>query len=188
MTISNNHHSVSRRAALAGLSAAGAGLALAAAGTHVAAKATTGDMAAHPIVGLWQLDPGPNSPTGSKFDFFLVHSDGTYNEWGGLAVGVALGIWRPTGERTAELMHIYVDTDPTTKTETLGTATFRTKVQIDDTGNAYTADGDLDLRDDNGVPIVTLPAHWTAMRITFDHNPATGSTIPATPTAGTPTP
>ena len=187
MTIPNNHHSVSRRAALAGLSAAGAGLDLAAAGAHVAAQATTGDTAGHPMVGLWQLDPGPNPPTGSRFDFFLVHADGTYHEWGGLAVGSALGIWRPTGERTADLMLNYVDTDPTTKTETPGTATFRTKIQIDDAGNASTADGDLDLRDENGTLILTPPVHATATRITFDHNPATGSTIPATPGAGTPT-
>ena len=65
MMISNNHHSVSRRAALAGFSAAGAGLDLAAAGAHVAAQATTGDSAGHPMVGLWQLDPGPNPPRGA---------------------------------------------------------------------------------------------------------------------------
>jgi hypothetical protein len=143
-------------------------------------------MATHPIVGFWQLDPGPNPPTGHRFTFFHVHPDGTYHEWGGLAVGSALGIWRPTGERTADQMLIYLDTDPTAQTEALGSATFRMTVEVDATGNAYTAGGTLDLRDQDGTAIVTLPAHWTASRVTFDWNPATGSTL-ATPTASTPT-
>lgn len=185
MTASRMRNSVSRRTALAGLGAGGLGVALAAA-RPAAAQDAAAEMAKHPIVGFWQLDSGPNPPTGRRFDFLLIHADGTHNDWNGLAAGSALGIWRPTGERTADFLSIYLDTDPSTAAEAIGTATFRMTITVDDTGDAYTADGSLDLRDANGAPIVTLPAHWTCVRITFDHNPATGSTM-ATPTAATPT-
>lgn len=65
MTTSNASQSVTRRTALAGLGAGGLGVAIAASVRGVAAQDATAEMATHPIVGLWQLDPGPNPPTGS---------------------------------------------------------------------------------------------------------------------------
>src|SRR4051794_18080473 len=185
MTTARSRDSVSRRTALAGLSAAGLGAALATTTRHASAQDAAA-MANHPFVGFWQLDPDPNSPTGHKTGFTLVHADGTTTHWGGLGDGAALGIWRPTGERTADSLGIFMDIDPTTKTETPGTTTFVMQITIDEAGDRHTADGSLDARDDDGNPLVMLPAHWAASRITFDHNPATGSTV-ATPQAGTPT-
>jgi hypothetical protein len=187
MTSFHSAEAVSRRVALAGLGAGGLGLALAATARDAAAQDVATDMANHPFVGFWQLDPDPNSPTGHKIGLTLVHADGTTIHWGGLGDGVALGIWRPMGERTADSLGIFLDVDPSAKSDTPGTATFVTSITVDETGDRHTANGNLDARDDDGNLLVTLPAHWGASRVSFDRNPATGSTIPATPEAGTPT-
>jgi hypothetical protein len=148
------------------------------------------DMATHPVVGFWQnAVTGPDAAK-MPWTFSFYYADGTYYEWNGLDAGAALGIWRPAGERTADLMFIYQDVDPTTEAETPGTATFRMTITADDTGNALTAHGDLDVRTPDGTLIVALPDMiWTSQRMTFDWNPATGSTMtaPATPEAATPT-
>ncbi len=177
---------VTRRSALAGLGAGGLGMALAATAQHASAQDSAPTMDAHPIVGLWQnKTTGPGSDV-MPWTFSQFHADGTYLEWNGLGAGTALGIWRPAGERTADLLFIYRDTDPTTQTEGLGTATFRMTVEVDETGDALAFDGDLDVRDPAGNVLVNIPdANWTATRVTFDNNPATGSTViaPATPTS-----
>jgi hypothetical protein len=185
MSTSNTRQSVSRRTALAGLGAGGLGLALAATARPASAQDAAAEMAHHPLVGLWQNWVGDEP---MPWTFSIYHADGTYLEWNSLNVGAALGIWRPTGERTAESLYIYRDTDPTTVTETPGTATFRMTIEVDETGNAMTTAGGLDLRAPDGSPIATIPGAGavTATRVTFDHNPATGSTA-ATPTAATPT-
>lgn len=185
---STTGQSISRRTALVGLSAGGLGLALAAPTRHASAQDATAT-AKHPVVGFWQnKTTGPDSNV-MPWVFCLFHADGTYHDWNGLGAGSALGIWRPAGERAVDLLFIYRDTDPTTATEGLGTATFRMTVTVDDTGNALTYDGNLDVRDPAGALLLTIPdAHWTATRVTFDRNPASGSTATAqaTPTAATP--
>src|SRR5688572_9211519 len=142
MTTLNTGRSLSRRTALAGLGASGLGLALAV--SHATAQDTVTEMATHPIVGFWQNRvTGPDAEK-MPWTFSLYHADGTYHEWNGLDAGTALGIWRPVGERTAELLFIYQDTDPTTATETPGTATFRMTVEVDATGDGLSYDGDID--------------------------------------------
>lgn len=179
--------SVSRRTALAGLGAGGLGVVLTATASHAFAQDASTDPAKHPLVGLWQNWTGDAV---MPWTFCHYHADGTYLEWNSLNVGAALGIWRATGERTADSLFIYRDTDPSTVAETPGTATFQMAIEIDATGNALTAraNAGLDLRAPDGSPIATIPVSgWTATRVTFDHNPATGSTV-APPTAATPTP
>jgi hypothetical protein len=113
--------------------------------------------------------------------------------WGGLNVGAALGIWRPTWERTAEVLFIWQDTDPfPTGAEGPGTATFRFALEVDAAGTTITASGGtVDARDANGVHLFPPGPFETApyTRVTFDTNPMTGSTEspPATPTGATPT-
>ena len=179
---------LNRRAALAGLGAGGLGLALAGVARPAAAQdATPEAMANHPIVGLWQEVAGGPDAAQMPWLFSVFHADGTYQSWNGLDSGAALGIWRPTGARAVELLCVYQDTDPTTTSEVPGTATFRIALALD--GDALKGSGNLDVRIPNGAPIVAVPDFpWVATRVTFDRNPATGSTITqATPTAGTPT-
>src|SRR3712207_264030 len=58
------------------------------------------DMATHPVVGVWDSTGGLE---GETFPFLAIfRADGTYMEiypWGAILTGV----WRPTGERTAEV-------------------------------------------------------------------------------------
>lgn len=186
MTTSTTGQSVSRRTAIAGLGAGGLGVAFSATVRHVAAQ-DAAEMAKHPVVGLWQnAVTGPDAAE-RPWTFGVFHADGTYQDWGGLATGTGLGLWRPTGERTADLLSVVQDTDPTSATDTSGTATFRMAVEVDATDDAMTLAGTLDVQAPDGGLIVAIPeARWTASRVTFDRNPATGSTS-GTATAATPT-
>lgn len=182
MTTHRPGASVTRRTALAGLGAGGLGVALATRG--VAAQDTAADMAAHPIVGCWQ-NWVPDDP-GITWVFCLFHPDGTYHDWNASPVTVhqtaGMGVWRPTGERTADLVFMYHGVDPATQVE--ATTTFRLAVAVDATGDALTYDGDLDVRGADGSPIFAAPGfRWTATRVTIERNPATGSTASQAPDA-----
>ncbi len=56
------------------------------------------ELASHPLVGAWRLDPDPGVPTRVVF-----HADGTYVEIDPLQ-GTGIGMWRPTGQRSAEVI------------------------------------------------------------------------------------
>jgi len=94
---------ISRRTALAGLSAAGVGLALAATVHPAAAQETTPDaMASHPIVGNWMV----TTPAGPAMAAFLA--DGTNIQGlpttrtgpnGVVFVSAQVGSWEPVSER-----------------------------------------------------------------------------------------
>jgi hypothetical protein len=186
MTTSTTRQSVSRRTALAGLGAGGLGLALAATAHPAAAQEGAGDLASHPLVGLWQLPIiGPDAPV-SPWAFQVYHADGTMSSWNaGLTAGV-LGLWRPTGERTADVLWVTQDVADDGAALTI---TFRHTFEVDETGDRWTATGDLDIRDANGVQVAAIPGlEGTSTRVTFDVNPATGSTASQAPdAAATPT-
>jgi hypothetical protein len=87
---------VSRRTALAGLGAGGLGVALAATTRQASAQDAAADMAGHPLVGTWIVDPEPDNPAN-------VPSLVTYSSDGIVIDPVAgfAGSWEPTGPRTA---------------------------------------------------------------------------------------
>jgi hypothetical protein len=142
-----------------------------------------------PLVGTWQQhDLESSAATG----FVVFHADGTvvatrrYRE-------VALGIWRPTGKRTAELVLIELlpvgrDTKATPDGEEIGTITYQETVTIDETGNTLSFEGTYDTRDASAVSLggplyvgsLTLAP---ATRVTFDQYPMLGSTTATTPAA-----
>jgi hypothetical protein len=182
MTEQRRNPRFTRRGALAGLGIAGLGGTIPAA--SVAAQEATPDTASHPVVGLWQNQAGPPPALKDPVTFCIFHADGTYLGWDGLNVGLGLGIWRSTGANTAELLFIVRDTTPRDLTETPGTGTFRMTVEVGDTGDAMTFNGEIVVRSPEGYSIVTLPdAQWTANRVSFDRNPASPETE-ATPPAG----
>ncbi len=152
----------------------------------VAQDATSTATAGPPLVGAWQwssLPAGeaslPEPPT-----FAIFHADGTYAEWNPVA-GAAIGIWRMTGERTADLVFVFQDIDPSLEGYAPGTLTFTVEVVLDETGDALTATGTIVARDEGGVQLGTMEWSRAAVRMTFETNPATGS-IPATPVPATP--
>ena len=178
---------VSRRTALAGLSASG--LALALTTTHpVAAQDDAAALATHPLVGLWQYNSAEPEQAPDWF-VEIFHADGTYAVWGGLSIGAAQGLWRPTGARTAEMLLVWRDTDLSVEIEGSGTTTFRTALTVDDASALLTrSSSTIDIRDPYGAPVFSREFPLgPSTRVTFDRNPATGSTIPeATPTASRP--
>lgn len=181
MTASKTGHSVSRRAAFAGLGAGGLGLALANA-TRSAAQDAAVDMATHPLVGLWQFPAGGPDASLSPWVFQIFHADGILTSWDAGANNVGLGLWRPTGARTAEALRIVQDLD--TVTQDPYTLTARFTAAVDETGDTVTQAGDLDIRDRDGNQGMFIPGlRDTGTRITFEHNPATGSLGSPTPEA-----
>jgi len=145
-----------------------------------------GAMAHHPIVGLWQY----TDTLGEAPDLFLemFHADGTYLTGGGPEPGVAFGIWRTTGDTSGEVVIISLDINPTETLEA-GTTTFRSTLQVDETGRTLTySDSTIDVRDAFGILLFADSFDFPpSTRVTFDANPATGSTMVGTPEAGTPT-
>jgi hypothetical protein len=96
--------------------------------TGMAARST------HPVVGTWEMS---TEVAGNTFPFLAIfHADGTYVErypWG----AVFFGVWKPTGERTAEgtvIAHEYID-DRLTRGEG------RFTVEVDESGNTIDTDG-----------------------------------------------
>ncbi|HEU0116015.1 MAG TPA: hypothetical protein VFQ80_15115, partial [Thermomicrobiales bacterium] len=95
---------LTRRIVLGGTAAAAAaGLAARFEITPASAQTATpsvASMAAHPLVGVWKmandLGGGVTFPSLAMF-----HADGTYIEDFPDAESFSMGLWRPTGERTA---------------------------------------------------------------------------------------
>jgi hypothetical protein len=183
MTTTDQPSILSRRTALAGLGAASAGLAIAS--RPVAAQDATVDLASHPMVGLWQSAvTGPDAAV-SPWAFEIYHADGTFSSWNAGFTFSTLGIWRPTGERTAEVLWIAQDVDE----DGAFTLTFRLTFDVDETGDRMTGSGDFDIRDRDGIQVAAVPGVApVSTRVTFDVNPATGSTASQAPdAAATPT-
>ena len=131
------------------------------------------------IVGVWE-NVAPEST-----DLVVFHSDGSFVTWVH-NVGMAIGVWEMTGERTLDLWFVFQDTDPAQDVWGPGTATFTVAIELDETGDAYTGDGSFDLRDADGNDIVTdLPYSVVGTRMTIDTNPSSASPA-GSPAAGSP--
>jgi hypothetical protein len=62
------------------------------------------------------------------------------------------------------------------------TLTFRHTFDVDETGDRLTGTGDLDIRDVDGVQVAAVPGlEITSTCVTFDVNPASGSTASRAP-------
>ncbi len=122
---------------------------------HTTAEdATPAATAAHPVVGAWQWtnEVEGMSPSASYATF---HPDGTYVEAATDGV-VIIGVWRATGERTADLTMFAADVDPASNAVVLGEA--RQTIEVDETGNAVTAQGSFAARETDGGVLFSGPA------------------------------
>jgi hypothetical protein len=101
MTSANTDRSVSRRTALAGLGAGSLGLAFTARGRETAAQDTAA-MAAHPIVGVWQVTT-PGGPAIAVFSADGVNIQAVTATAPGQAgvtyVSTEIGTWEPVSDR-----------------------------------------------------------------------------------------
>ncbi len=144
-------------------------------------------MAAHPIVGTWRWDNDPADPADDSYAIFAA--DGSYLEvTKPTNVGVGIGAWTPTGERTADVITVFQDVDPGEDFEP-GTGTFLVSLTVDETGNAFSGTGDLQTRDAAGA--VTFEASgwtFTGSRVTVAPLPDFGAWQEGPPLAATPAP
>jgi hypothetical protein len=150
----------------------------------VAQEATEIAMADHPVVGAWQWLNNPADPTNVSFSIF--HADGTYAETNALG-DVAIGVWRPTGERTADLTVVHQDVsfvplDPDVFEP--GTLIGRAAVEVDLAGTAISAPMTVYLwSSDEAFQYAAGPYETIALRMDVDPLAPFGA-----PVAGTPTP
>jgi len=118
-------------------------------------------MATHPVVGTWEMTA---ELAGNTFPFLAIfHADGTYLErypWG----AVFFGVWKPTGDRTAEgtvVAHEFID-DRLTRGEG------RFTVEVDASGNTIDTDGTFVNRfeDDGSIDLaVAGPSPGTRLEV-----------------------
>ena len=162
MTTLNTRQSFSRRAGLAGLGAGALGLAMAARRSAASAQdATPYPMTDHPIIGVWQMDNETRQPD-TDVSFTIFADDGKYvagqRDYGGIEVGM----WRATGERTAELVDVYQVLGPQDMFapdyapegnlfEPGGLIVHRGVLEVDATGNTVILRGAVEFRAPDGT-------------------------------------
>ena len=140
--------------------------------------------AEHPVVGAWWSSndaPGPGVNTA----YAVFHADGTYLEVDP-NIGVGVGVWRATGERSAELTYVFQDIDPEPAATAPGTVTVRQSVEVDASGNAFTAPLTVEVRIPDGTVVFT--AAYTARGTRLEVEPMAPLGTPTAGTAGTPGP
>jgi hypothetical protein len=127
-----------------------------------AATAQDATMAAHPVVGLWRTVVS-NTGAESFASLSTFHADGTYIEV--LPDGTpSPGVWRPTGERTADLtFYVYFSID-----DRLVLGEGRISVAVDESGNTMTEEGTVigHYADDGSLAIaIESPAMGTRLQV-----------------------
>jgi hypothetical protein len=146
-----------------------------------AQDATPAARAEHPVVGSWWSAndaPGPGVQTAAA----IFHADGTYLEVDP-NIGVGVGVWQGTGERTADLIAVYQDIDPDPAVAAPGTVTVRKSVEVDATGEAFSGSLEVEVRIPDGTVVFTASYTGRGTRIGIEE------TVPlGTPLAGTPVP
>jgi hypothetical protein len=154
-------------------------IALGARPAAVAEEATPAAMVDHPVIGTWWTAndaPGPGVETA----YVVFHADGTYLEVDP-NIGVGVGVWRASGERSAELTYVFQDIDPEPATTAPGTVTVRQLVELDATEDAFTAPLTVEVRTPDGT--VVFSAAYTARGTRLQVKPM----LPlGTPSLGTP--
>jgi hypothetical protein len=186
-TTSNTDQSVSRRTALAGISATGLGLALATTTHHAfAQEATPFPMAGHSLVGTWIVDRIPDDPTEIP-TYNVITADGLVID----PTQGGAGVWEATGPDTANF------TLSGTIAELGAYFVVRGSLTVDAGGetatnsySAWTVAADGSTMDE--LTIAQATARYTRLRI--EPPDAVGQPLagfptwtPATPTPGTPT-
>jgi hypothetical protein len=95
-------------------------------------------MATNPVAGTWTWVNGEGADAFPSIATF--HPDGSYMEvlpWG----AVFMGVWQPTGERTATVTQVLNALDPTEEGEKLMQAQGRATVEVDESGNTMIWEG-----------------------------------------------
>jgi hypothetical protein len=141
--------------------------------------ATPAARADHAVVGAWWTAndaPGPGVQTAAA----IFHADGTYLEVDP-NIGVGIGVWQATGERTADLIAIYQDIDPDPAVSAPGTVTVRKTVEVDETGDTFTGSLTVEVRIPDGTVVFTASYTGRGTRLEVEPVLPLGTPLAATP-------
>jgi len=135
--------------------------------------------ATHPIVGAWQWDNDPDNP-GTQISYAVFHADGTAVEIG-TGGGIDVGLWEPTGERTADVSFFFADVEPHPDVVVRGVG--KMAAEVDATGNAITAPFTFEARAADGT--VPFSGQFLALGTRLEVMPMVplGTPAAATPAA-----
>ena len=170
-----NHHAdapVSRRAAVAGLGAAGIGLAVAAvSGGATAQEASPVPLADHPIVRTWVLDLDLDQP-GTLVGLVSFHADGTRTDlhpWAGPGVGA----WQATSARTGRTVVKSLNIAAEPGAFIPGIVTVWASFTVDEGGDSVTLVAIVEIQESDGTVVGRFPlAGELAHRLTVEAPPA----------------
>jgi hypothetical protein len=138
-------------------------------------------MATHPLVGAWQWS-GSTAGMPASFTYAIFHDDGTYTEYDP-TLGIGIGVWRPTGERTADLTVVFQDVNGDPAGFEPGWASWWIAIEVDQTGNAMTGEGNTEGRTAGGEEAWgSLPFTGSGTRLTVDTKTPLNMVIASTPT------
>jgi hypothetical protein len=147
-------------------------------GRSTTAQESTPDaMANHPVVGGWRWENDMGDGT-SLFTYAAFHPDGTYVESFG-ADGADIGVWKPTGPRTADLTLYSADGDP--DPDVTVPVVSRQAIAVDETGDTITAEGTYQGLGDDGAVLFSGPGIARGARLEV-----LSVIPPGTPTVATP--
>lgn len=149
---------VSRRNMIRSVAALGmaAPIALAAPSVARAQEAATPIVLAdHPVVGFWELSP----PGGHA----IFHADGTYHEVNPYGFGVGIGIWRVTGERSADAIIRFPDQQEDAPIDQPVQGTVWWNVTVDEDGSTLSSNFSSEATDGG-----TSSGFVTGTRLTFE--------------------
>jgi hypothetical protein len=142
----------------------------------IAQEGTPNAMADHPVVGAWRFDTNVDDPANPP-SYAIFHADGTYTE-SHPTVGTGIGVWEPTGERTADLTIVFPDLDPTEAGFTRGELTIHAAVEVDENGNVLTAPYTFEGTDLDGATLFADTLTATATRIEGEPMVPLGTPVP----------
>lgn len=180
MSTHEHQPALSRRTALANLSAAGLGLVLAANARPAAAQ--EGATANHPIVGAWFVQNEPVDP--AEVTYAIFHADGTYTDIHSIA-GPGIGVWKATGDGTVALTFKAINTSFTAGQYRAGTVTVNGSYTVDADGQRYAGTYRVALADPAGNAFTGFESTTSATRLVVEPDPASGTpeALSATPTS-----
>jgi hypothetical protein len=172
MTTHHADEPLSRRAAVAGLGAAGIGMALAAvSGSAAAQEASPVPLADHPIIGTWVFDFDPANP-GTLVAFASFHADGTRTDLHPFA-GPGVGVWSATSARTGRTVSKFQNIAAEPGAFTPGIVTRWESFTVDESGDRFTFVMITELRASDGTVVGRFPfAGEPAQRLIVEPAPA----------------
>ncbi len=175
---------LTRRATLRRIGVTGAVLAAGSVAGRASAQESA-DLATHPLVGVWRVF---TEPPDLLFGLAVYHPDGTMTFSTSTPYPSpdapdtvnfqmpALGVWEATGERSAAMTGIHMESDE--HGVYLGTLTFYATVEVNDSGDEYALEGAAEIADPAGAVTATFPTATHATRLTVQAAPELASPAP----------